>query len=171
MPNDVVEIKSQQPRLVSSITIDRPIELKPERTSYMQRNGFIPFMIFLFTLWRAYPFDSETVLKNAPTPLAIAFLRLIAEARIYNTTIYELDETEIRIKRKLITGSVEITKYHAIIKVEYNQTFYERKRNVGTVELTTGYDEEDRPITTYLTSIYNHKEIALLIAEKAGIKI
>jgi len=171
VPDQGREISSRQPRLVSSITINRPIELKPERMSYMLRNGFVPFLLFLFTLWRAYPFDSLTVLKNAPPPLALAFLWLIATARRYNTTIYELNETEIRIKSKLITGSVQVIPYRSIIKVQYNQAFFEEKRNVGTIELTTGYDDEGAPVITYLTSIYNHKEIALLIAEKAGIKI
>jgi len=168
---EVEEIGLRQPRLVSGITINRPIELKPERRSYMLRNGLIPFVLFLFMLWYSYPYDSATVLKNAPTPLALAFLWLIVEARLYNTTIYELDETEIRIKSKLIRGSVDITKYHAITKVQYDQAFFEKKRNVGTVELTTGFDDEGNPVTTRLISIYNHKEIAFLIAEKAGIKI
>ena len=165
------EIRSLQPRLVSGIIINRPIELKSERMSYMLRNSAIPFLIFLFTLWRTYPFDSASVLKYAPAPMAIAFLFLIRQAWLYKTTIYELDEMDIRIKSKFIIAKVKTIKYRTVKEVRYKQAFYERKKNVGTVEIVTDYDDEGNPITTDLTSIYNHKEVALLIAEKAGIKM
>jgi membrane protein YdbS with pleckstrin-like domain len=168
---EVGEIKSPQPRLASGIAINRPVELKPERMSYMLRNGSIPFLLFLFTLWRTYPFDSVSVLQNAITPMALAFLYLIRQARLYNTTIYELNETEVRIKSRFFIRSVRILNYRTIMEVRYKQAFYEKKKNVGTVEMITGYDEEGTSVTIDLIGIHNHKEIAILIAEKAGIKI
>jgi len=165
------ELWAADQRLASDRELPRPVMLKPNRMMYMIRTGLVSFLFFCLAVWLSYPFDSIHLLTNTIIPLALAFLYLIYQARIYYIKTYTLDETGLHITNGFLIQKTHTIEYGTIREIRYKQAFFKRGEGIGNVIIGIIPDSKGNFHSIKLAGISHYRELAMLIGEKAGLGV
>jgi hypothetical protein len=162
--------KEQIKRRPPTTTIDQSIFLKPWKPGYVIRTGFGGLIVTAIGIGYKI-LDPDVSNAFIVFTMALGIFTIINAIRLCFTTSYEIARNGIHIRSGLFKPHIDLIIYPSIYEVKHRQAFYEKRHNVGTVLLDIGETDNDGDIEyTKLIGIRNHKEIAKLIGDQAGLE-
>jgi len=147
-------------------------KLKPDKLAYVFRNSGLPFFSIVGGIILTNPFDPEYENILGHIFLFLGVVIWIYVLLMYEKVNYILDDKGVHIRTVpyFFRPEVEFIPYHTIKEVDVRIAFYEKNRNIGTIEIHDGkYDDGDK-VYSNLAGLKKYKEIAAFIKRKAYIK-
>ena len=149
-----------------------PINLKPDKLTYILRNSSFSIFSIGFGLFLNYPFNQSDLNTFGILSIIIGLYMIFHYTMIHDKVYYVIDSSAIHIRKISVLFQTEISviKYSSIERVIFRQAFFEISKNIGTVLIDSGEKNSDgEKIYSEMIGINDYKEIAKLVLERANI--